>query len=319
MNILFLRGLFPKDRENPKEILYDSIEAETDYYTELAYAITGPDDRCTVLYGGYKRTVKYAENFEVKFVKRLKDYEPSVKPDLIIARGGFPEYLPILKKYHWATKVYYGAGKRFIPEASFLDYDVVLVDSQRQKDALHNLYPHMNAQLWFKGPSHIFRPVDVEKKYDVCFVAIHPKDTRKRVNWVWDTVPRDISVLQLGNPMKGRKPPKNVTIKHVSREKMPKAMSKCCIGIAPYNKDDSCPRVVPEFLACGLPVVARDSLQIWNDKYGISLMPKDKFWKVAMAVLPVYRHLGALDLDERCTMPLAAKHLLNLIRSLEHE
>jgi len=38
-----------------------------------------------------------------------------------------------------------------------------------------------------------------------------------------------------------------------------------------------------------------------------------------MAVLPAYRHLGALDLDERCTMPLAAKHLLNLIRSLEHE
>ena len=32
MNILFLRGFFPKDRENPKEILYDSIEAEWEFW-----------------------------------------------------------------------------------------------------------------------------------------------------------------------------------------------------------------------------------------------------------------------------------------------
>ena len=35
MKLLFLRGSVPEDR-NPKEIMYDSLEAETDVWTHIA-------------------------------------------------------------------------------------------------------------------------------------------------------------------------------------------------------------------------------------------------------------------------------------------
>jgi len=143
------------------------------------------------------------------------------------------------------------------------------------------------------------------------------------VGWVWDTVPKDLSVLQLGNPLKGKRPPKNVKVKHVSRESMPKAMSKCHVGIAPYNRDDSCPRVVSEFLACGLPVVARDSLQIWGYKYPVILADKAHFWD-QVRTHKAYSLTGEPDhysemYEKDLSLPVAAKYLKTLIRSIEHE
>jgi hypothetical protein len=323
MNILFLRGFWPTDRENPKEILYDSIKSETDVWTELAYAMTGPDDRCTVLYGGYKHVSKYSKNFEVRFVPLLSGYSPEHKPDLIIARGGFSEYHKFLKRFHWATKVYYGAGKKSIPSFKFHDYDFVLADSDEQREQVLRVFPNMRVINWIKPASHIFKPIEHQKKYDACFVAVHPRDRRKRVNWVWDTVPKDIRILQLGNPHKKRSPPNNVTIKNVSRESMPKAMCKCWIGIAPYGSDDSCPRVVPEFFACDMPVVGRTSLRIWTQKYPVVLASKEEFWdRVRKEIARAKRReKGSIrEMYEReLSIEVAAQYLMERVRGLEHE
>lgn len=319
MNILFLRGRFPTDRANPKEILYSCKEDETDVYTEMMYAFCAPKDHCTMLYWGHRAVVRYSENFEVRFVPDFESYGHERRVDLIIARGGFPEYQPILRRHHWALKAYYGAGRRAIPEPSFSDYDLILADSKEQIEDIRLIYPYKNVQLWLKPASHIFRPLPFTKKYDVCYVAIHPKDPRKRLKYVYETLPSDLRVLQLGNYPKRHKPPPNVTVKLVRRESMPKAMSKCKVGIAPYSKDDSAPRCVSEFLACGLPVVGVKGLRIWQDRYPIRIVSKDAFWNtVRLLANEVQR--GEYQ-SPKCdiTVKSAAQHLRMLVESLTTE
>jgi hypothetical protein len=312
--ILLLRGQYPKDRKDPTEILHPYIEEEEDVWTELLYAMTGPEDETTVLYWGHKYHVDYAPNFHVRMVKELADYKPTVQPDLIIARGGFPEYQDFLKRkeLHFAHKVYYGAGERCVPQG-FHDYDLVLADSEDQKAEILNLWPHMNVQLWYKPASHIFRVMPgVEKKYDVCYVAVHPEDKRKRCRWVYKTLPPDLTVLQLGNYPKKIEVPKNVTVKNVSRTSMPKAMNKCRAGIVPYTKDDSAPRVVPEMMACGLGVVVLKGIRI-PDATCVSVCDKDSFWSAVKARVGLCDVMGG---PPPLSISDCASHLNRLLESL---
>jgi len=83
--------------------------------------------------------------------------------------------------------------------------------------------------------------------------------------WVYKTVPSDLKVLHLGKS--SIKPPKNVTVKKVSRLDMPKWYSKCKVGIVCYKNYDSCPRVISEMLACGLPLIILDNVNYWYQKY----------------------------------------------------
>jgi len=40
------------------------------------------------------------------------------------------------------------------------------------------------------------------------------------------------------------------------------------MGIVAVDSEiDSCPRVIPELLACGLPIVVLDKARFWKDKY----------------------------------------------------
>lgn len=278
MRWLFLRGSVPKDRP-AKEIAWKSLDSCTDMWESLFAGMVGPDDTGTILYFGGHRRVYYRDNLCVKWTHSFKNYRGE-EPDVIVARGGFSEYTSLLRKYPRVFKVYYGANHGCIPKDG-IEYGLVMVDSKKQEEKVrqHRLKP----VRFFKPASPLFFPREVQKKYDVCFVAIHPNDRRKRVGWVHKTCPRDLKVLQLGN---GCRAPKNFTVKKCLHNKMPKAMSKCKVGIVPYTDEDSGPRVIPEFLACDVPVVVRESVQWSPDFYvGAEKAKKGDFWATVKSII----------------------------------
>ena len=283
MKLLLLRGQVPTDRgkDGWKEILYPTIGQCDDIYTLMAHALT-PDmknDWCEVVYWGHDRQQMAAANMWEIWKKDLADYRPAMDPDVIWARGGFPEYEPVLRRYPNAFKIYYGAGKRFVP-TGFTDYNLVLVDCDEQRRIVEKKFPGIFCQVWFKPAPPQFVPMATEKKYDVCFVAVHPEDERKRVQWVYDTVPRDLKVLQIGGRPKTC--PTNVRVTRALRCRMPALMNQCRVGVVPYTKDDSGPRVLSEFLACRIPVVCSKELRM---PWGLPRYEDPRFWGRVRAMI----------------------------------
>lgn len=330
MKLLFLRGQVPTDR-SPKEIMYEKISDIDDMWIRLAIDMVHEecittDRELEIWYWGGKRKHKYAPHITERWIPDFKKHRSKFEPDVIFCRGGFKEYHCVLNRYPNALKIYYGAGKRFLPQKGYIDYDIILVDSERQAELARKMYQKPLVTTWIKPAlDGLFRPLNLEKKYDCCFVAIHPKDDRKNVKWVHETIPNNISVLQLGNACKV---PKNVNIKvkKVHRQKMPKAMSKCRVGIVPYTKHDSAPRVIPEFLACGIPVIIMDTCR-HNNQMG-QIASKSAFWDAVKLTLENLKTPGLRnEVSETLSglyymhynIPAAAKHLINLIGSLWHE
>jgi hypothetical protein len=157
-----------------------------------------------------------------------------------------------------------------------------------------------------------WRPRDVDKEYDVCYIANHPQADIKRIKWVYKTVPKDLKVLHLG--IKGNiKHPKNVIRKCVPHAQMPKWISKCRVGIIPYKEIDSAPRALVEMVACGLQVVVLNTVRIWKEKYPVSYVDKHRFWNLVKMDLktpcPNIRRLY----EENLSISVATQHLRDLI------
>jgi glycosyltransferase involved in cell wall biosynthesis len=302
---LFLRGRM----ERHKECAYTSLDNCDDTWEELFASVVADEDTGKVLYSNGHRRAYYRDNFCVEWIHKFSNYSGK-EPDIIVARGGFKEYVPLLKDFPKAYKVYYGANHGCIP-ADGIKYDLVLCDSEEQKvKAEKHGY---RAELFIKPASHIFEPHERSKKYDVCFVALCPEDARKNVKWVYQTKPKGLKMLQLGRNPKKLRVPNNVTIKHIDKASMPKAINKCKVLIAPYKSEDSCPRVIPEALACGVPVIALKSCQFWRDRYPVVVCSKDYFWDfVRLAAIGEHRDTRKLY-EEKLSIPVAAQHLRGLI------
>lgn len=243
---LFLRGEWDKNNRV-------SFKNDTDMWVQLFRELAG-DDQFYIWYKGY---------------------DIRVEPTHIFARGGHSYYLPILDRFPKAYKIRYGAGERFMPER---DYELILVDTPVQRQKVSNKYSY-NVHLWVKPAANCFKPIETDKEYDVCYIANPAADNQaefKRLKWVYDTAPRDLKILHLGNSWKF-KPPKNVTVKRLSRLEMPQWINKCRIGICPYTKRDSAPRALVEMNACGLTVVCLE-VNIWHDMYNTIRAAPDNFW-----------------------------------------
>jgi hypothetical protein len=72
---------------------------------------------------------------------------------------------------------------------------------------------------------------------------------------------------------------------------MAKHMSRCKVGIVAVSSSiDSCPRVIPEMLACGLPIIVLNGVRFWQSKYivpGVTgeLADNDNFWNIVDHVM----------------------------------
>jgi len=271
MKFLMLRGQVPQDR-NPQEIVFDYLADCDDMWIQLFYQMVAPetehDNYGELWYWGGNRKKQFAYNFVERWLPTFQKHIVNYVPDVIFCRGGFPEYHAVLQRFPDAVKIYYGAGRRFLPQPGFSDYDIVLQDSPEQVMICQKKFPNVMTTLFIKpAADNIIYPIETEKEYDVCFPA-NGAQAFKGHKFVYKTVPKDIKLLNLGSNPRGYKYPKNVTSYRVLRTEIAKHYAKCKMGIVAVSSEiDSCPRVIPEMLACGLPIVVLDGVRFWTEKY----------------------------------------------------
>jgi len=298
MNFLMLRGQVPQDRD-PQEIVFDTLEEVDDMWTHLFYGIVKESEQAELWYWGGERYKKFKANFIERWVPSFKHYyNDFFVPDVIFCRGGFPDYQSVLRRFPRAVKIYYGAGRRFVPQDSFFNYDLILVDSPAQLKKAQEIFPKTKVSLFFKpAPDNLFYPLEgIDKEYDIAYPA-DGRSMRKGHDFIYSTVPEDLRLLNLGFPSKVFKNPDNVESYRVIRTLLPRHLQKCHIGIVASTKGkglfgmsyDSCPRIIPEMLACGLPVVVLDELEFWTKKYITPMTGRIangyNFWNVVRNVL----------------------------------
>lgn len=322
MNFLMLRGEVPQDR-NPQEIVFDSLKEVDDMWTQLFFTMLDNDDSGELWYWHGIREKRFANNFIERWVPLFKTYSTGFRPDVIFCRGGFREYHPVLKRFPKAIKIYYGAGARFLPQDGFFDYDIILQDSPEQVKICKEKFPNALTTLFIKpAPDNIFYPIECEKEYDVCFPA-NAAQAFKGHKFVYRTVPKNIKLLNLGNNPDRFKRPSNVTSYRVLRTEMQKYISKCKVGmVVVSSKTDSCPRVISEMLACGIPIVVLDGVRFWKEKYIVSgvtgeIATKENFWDVVKHVLNnVDKYNPRKHYEENLSLNHAAKFLREKINEV---
>ena len=267
MKLLFLRGQVIQDRD-PKQIMFDSLESCDDCWTQLAYALC-KDDYGEIWYWNGKRKVAYKFNFIDRWVPSFKIAMPSFQPDIIFARGGFSEYDDILRKFPKAFKIYYGAGKRFYPTTNFKDYDLILNDTPEQVKKTREIFPFTRVELFIKpAAENIFYPHQYEKIYDVIMIGNKTKSNLKGHDFVLPNWPKNLSLLQVGIIQKDIiNKYKNIDFTGwVPRKKIPHLYAKAKVAIVCCTTKDSCPRVIPEALACNCPILVLDRVNFWKEK-----------------------------------------------------
>jgi glycosyltransferase involved in cell wall biosynthesis len=276
-------------------------------WTHLFAGLVGKEDMGFVVYSNGKRCVEYRKNFLEIWIDSFKKEKITGNIDVIVARGGFKEYVPLLKKFPNVRKIYYGANHGCIPEDS-IKYDLILCDSEMQVRKCQKY--GLNGKLFIKPAPPHFRSLDINKKYDVGFSAIWPKDKRKNVAWVHKTAPKRLKILQMGHEVKA---PSNILVKYIKHNHMVKAINKCKVVIAPYTKEDSCPRIISEAIACNVPVVALDSCQFWRDKYPVNVVPKNNFWYVVKELLKVNKFNLRKIYEQELSVSVASRYLREVI------
>jgi len=328
MHIVFLRGSVPPKNEHPEKLLYKNIARCEDMWTQLFYYLTkkmGATAEFLYLSPESRRTFCVDESFIERWVPSLSTFKPMRKPNLIVCRGGFPYYDDFVKRFPKAKKVYYGAGTRYFPQTNFTKYDLFLVDSLKQQKSI--LEKGKNAHLFIKPASTLFVPKPVDKKYDICFMANASTGRIKRhKDFIKVMAGSKYSILSLGNTDSkyiklAKKLGTNITWGGWSlRKDLPSKISQCKVGICCSTNYDSCPRVIPEYLACGLPVIATKNMNFWHERY---IMPQSgrlvSFKEIPKAIGEVINypyHSVRFFYENSIGMDTAVYHLNNLIERI---
>lgn len=267
MKFLFLRGQVPTDRD-PRQIMSDSIDACDDMWTQLAFSMVGANDYGEIWYWGGHRTQKFASNFVERWIPNLKVSRHDFGADLIMTRGGFSQFDIVLHRHPKAKSIYYGAGKRFFPQSKFKNYDIILVDSTEQQRVVASKFPKSKSSVFVKpAADNIFYPEQVEKKYDVIFVP-NMYSSRKRCEFFLGGVPDSMKVLVVGKIDKAKVLKSHIDyVGWIPRANLRPLYASAKVAVCPSSGGDSCPRVIPESLACNVPILISEDVNVWRKKY----------------------------------------------------
>jgi len=233
--------------------------------------------------------VRMGDFYEVQYSDRLREVRlPSLdclpelvkKESLIINRGGYREYLPYLERHQGIPSIYIGAGRRWnpldrhwSPWMEGVRVDVVLVDSAKQKETLDQLQIE---SVVFPKPAldtFFFSKETKPKKYDLVFNCHRPEEF-KGGPWLAERVPDGCRVLVIGpeNKWLERERRKGricvIYTGKVKRQDVAGFVSQARVAVVcDDGVCDSGPRVLPEFLAMGVPVIVRNAVRVDFQSY----------------------------------------------------
>lgn len=321
MKFLFLRGQVPQDR-NPQEIIFNTIKECDDVWTHLIFNMTQPEDQTELWYWGGNREHKFSSNFTERWVGSFSKYTNEFVPDVIFCRGGFQQYHPVLQRFPNAFKIYYGAGRRFLPQPGFHNYNLILQDSPEQLKVSKEKFPQSHSSLFIKPAiDHMFRPMNCNKDFDIVFPANGKQEQIKGHAFVYKSLPNNYSCLNLGN-FGSLNPPNHITRKRFLKTEMSQNLQRGKVGIVCCSGSvDSCPRVIPEMIACNIPIVVFSETRFWQDKYitpetGI-VSNRKNFWNDVEYVLNnLEKYNPRSYYDKELSMKIASQFIKDKIEKL---
>ncbi len=320
MKILFLRGQVPQDRD-PRQIMYDKIENNCDMWTQLAYTLS-KQGQGELWYWNGKRKVRYADNFIERWIPNFKIAKHDFQPDVIFTRGGFKDYDVVLKRHPKSFKIYYGAGKRFFPKKMYSDYNLILVDTKAQLERVRQMFPTVKSDLIIKPVAeNIFKTVVAEKKYDIILVGNYNPRVDKGHDFAFQRIPKNYKVLCAGIvPKKIRQKYPNVDFTGwLPRNKLPKLYAKSKVAIVCCGTIDSCPRVIPEAIACDCPILVLDRINFSHERYineqtGI-LTNENNFAKDLIRIIGEYGKFSPHEYYiKNLSLEISSKRILKLVK-----
>lgn len=268
MNVLMLRGQLPSDRAI-EQIVFRTLDDNDDMWTHLAHEIalqTG--GRAEVWYEKGERVTRYNSRLTERWVPRYQSALCGFQPDIVFSRGGFPFQLEKVRQYPRAFKIYYGAGERAVPKAG-QPWDLVLADTDEQRRVAESR--GYAASMFIKPAADpVFKPTAARNPvFDVIMVANHNPNTNKGHRFVLPAT-AGLRVLHVGLD-RGRKWAANWPhVKFVGwrpRREHPEFYAQARVAVVWAIGKDSCPRVVPEALACDTPVVVSRSVTLNHELY----------------------------------------------------
>lgn len=322
MNLLFLRGQVPSDRP-ASQIAFTKLSACDDMWTQLAYALLCDNDYGEIWYEKGNRITRYADNFIERWVSRYANTRCMFRPDVVFARGGFGFQLEEAKAHKKAFKIYYGAGERVIPKPG-QPWDLVLADTMEQYDRIEQAG---YSPLMFIKPAaeNIFHPVKnvVEaKRYDVIFVANWNPNANKGFRFLLPVL-RDAGIKTLhvgvGKPKWPAAYPNVDFVGWQRRHLLPAYYFMAKVAVVWATGKDSCPRVIPEAMASGCPVLVSRNTKLWHKKYITPktgcLASKEDFLKVLQDMLGRWRAFDSRKhYEDNLSIAVSAENIRKAIR-----
>jgi len=217
------------------------------------------------------------KQFIQRWVKNFNEIFKFQKSSMSFFRGGFPEYCELTKKNpnFFGLKLYLAAGKRLLPQYGGI-YDKILIEDE--KDQVNNSIP-----FYKTTNQNIFKPLDLEKKYDLCIISNFSQLKYKGTDFIISQIPKEkflrkLKICHIGNNSKvGIELCKKYGVSNIEflglldREKINIVLNQSKFGIVNSNRTDGCPRVITEILTSGTPLLINEKTRVlkYYKKYGV--------------------------------------------------
>jgi len=215
--------------------------------------------------------------YQVFSTDNFKDvFQNPDKPDVSIFRGGFKEYdtLINMNRKFFGKSFYLGASRRFHPNYGG-EYDYILYESEH--DLFMNQKNNFKYKRFFKTANpKIFYPKELKKEFDIIWPWKYTSDFRKGEKFFLNAVKNNNGLKQLriyhcGNePEKAKKLFRQYGINNIVCDSnkhyhdMADVLNMGFCGLVTSDKEDGCPRLSTEIMACATPLVIRDKTRILN-------------------------------------------------------
>jgi len=204
-------------------------------------------------------------------VRLHPDYKTVEHPptDVLFVRGDHWCYVPLLRKSLARRFLFYPASGRGIPRR-WRHFHGILMDDKLQEPILRKFYPGAYLGVFLKtAVPEIFHPLPEEKKiYDVCLVG-DLVTARKNLNSIAQAVTAlpQVKFVICGKNIDphlqrrlGARSGQFTCLGFIPRTELNKVYNRSKLGVLTSNKSDASPRVILEFMAAGLPILANEQI-----------------------------------------------------------
>jgi len=255
------------------------------------------------------------KKFIQKFVRSLDKVFNYPRSDLAFFRGGFKIYDDLTRKNpdFFGIKLYLGANGPRKYSIYGGKYDKILVEDER--DLKKNCIPFYKI-----GIPGIFKPLDLEKKYDISWVCNFTQIRYKGQEYFIKQISRSkflrsLKIIHVGNkPEIGKRLCQKYRITnvefigHISRFDLNEILNLSKFGVVTSNGADGSPRISTEILSSGTPLLIRKQtrlLRYYRKLDYVKTFDDDKFKHIYEEANKNYKELRQKNLD-------GLKHELNL-------